>query len=102
VAGLGLAQVVLALRVQAEGMPAAAPEPARRGNLFRLFATLAALPVFFALWRLVFFEFAALLFCLLLNRVYGRGWLFNLIFSFSMVGLVHLLFVRVLYIQFTF
>lgn len=99
---LGSAQIVLALRSPEGGKPAFALEPERRGNLLRLFATLAALPALFAIWKLAFFEIAALAFCLFLNRVYGRGWPFTLIFSFLMVGLVHLLFVRMLYIQFTF
>lgn len=46
------------------------------------------------------FEFAALLFSVFMNRVYGRGWLFSWAFAIAFVAVVYFCFTKMLYIQF--
>ncbi|MDR1536127.1 MAG: tripartite tricarboxylate transporter TctB family protein [Planctomycetota bacterium] len=101
VLGLNSAQVVLWLKGKGEGKPSFALADEQRDNPRALFVTIAALVGLLVLWRLIFFEAAALLFCLAMNHFYGRGKLFNLVFSLLLVGLIHLFFARFLYIQFT-
>ncbi|MDR1520654.1 MAG: tripartite tricarboxylate transporter TctB family protein [Planctomycetota bacterium] len=97
---LSSAQVVMTLRHKGEGKDSFRMEAEQRGNLAKLFATILAMLGLFVIWKLVAFEAAALAFSLFVNWVYGRGWLFNLVFSAVMVGLIHIMFVRVLFIQF--
>ena len=97
---LGLAQITLFFRDRGEKKASFALPPDCRANAARIAATIGAMLGLFALWKLICFEAAAPAFCLFLNWVYGRGWLFNLIFSVLMTLLIHLLFTRLLYIQF--
>ena len=97
---LGLVQATLFFRDRGEKKTSFALPLDRRANAARIAATVGAMLGLFALWKLVRFEAAAPAFCLFLNWVYGRGWLFNLIFSALMTLLIHLLFTRLLYIQF--
>ena len=82
-----------------------------RKNLRTFFLTLGALVFCFALWHiptpaffldyyLTSFEPACLILCLILNILYKRSWLFNILFSTFIVLLIHLLFVRLLSISF--
>ncbi|MDR2392173.1 MAG: tripartite tricarboxylate transporter TctB family protein [Planctomycetota bacterium] len=97
---LGAVQATLFFRDRGEKKASFALPPDRRANVARIAATVGGMLGLFVLWKLVCFEAAAPAFCLFLNRVYGRGWLFNVVFSVLMTLLIHLLFTRLLYIQF--
>ena len=105
---LSLALVISYFRHQGEKTESFRMEVEQRDNLKPLVLTVVCLLGLFVLWHLLnqlvpsyCFEIAAVLFCLVLNRIYRRGWLFTVAYSVVIVTVVHFVFVRVLYIQFS-
>ncbi len=114
VPGAGFFPFIIALVVLALGLglvissiisPDGRPSPFRmdaeqRENLRPFVLTIVALFGFFVLWYLIRFEVAAFVFCIFLNKVYKRSWLFTIVFSVILVSVTYFIFNRLLFIQF--
>lgn len=100
VAFLGGLLTVKSFLFKGEKEPAFALDAEQRANLRPFFATILALAAMFGIWHLVNFECAAVLFGLGVNRLYGRSWLFSILFSVVFVGIIYLMFVKLFHIQF--
>ena len=117
--GIGLIITSITARSNSNRPSPFAMDMEQKGNPRLWYLTVAGLVGLFLLWYLaplrvftalvkseVFFfedyafEFAALVFSVFMNRVYGRGWLFSCVFALLFVGLVYFCFTKMLYIQF--
>lgn len=97
---LGIALIALSL-LHRDGQPSPFHmDKEQRENILPFALTIIAIFAFFALWRLIPFEWAALAFCLFMNRAYGRSWRFNILFSVIFVFSIHYIFNRLLFVQF--
>ena len=73
----------------------------QKKNIRHLVLTVVSLIGMFVVWHLINFEVALIVFSLFINRVYGRSWLFCILFTVVFVGLIYLMFDKVFHIQFT-
>lgn len=100
VAFLGGLLMLKSLMYKGEKEASFALDAEQRANLRPFFATIGSLAALFAVWHILNFEAAAVLFGLVINRLYGRSWRFGFLFSLVFVGLIYLMFVKLFHIQF--
>ncbi len=106
---LGVAIIAKGVLDKKEKRPAFLLDPDQKGNGFTWLVTILGIFVMLVLWlalskvesvRQYAFEISVLGFALAMNRFYKRSWGFTLVFSLAIVALIHILFVRVLFISF--
>jgi len=76
-------------------------DPEQRSHLKKIGCVVLAFAAFTLLWVFTEFFIAAAVLCLLLNLIFRRSLKFNLIFTVAYIGLLYLIFEKLLDIQFT-
>lgn len=71
-----------------------------RANMKPFLITIAAIVAYLILWKFITFFPATILFLLLLNYVYKRGWKFNIIFTIGFTAFIYFVFARLFSVMF--
>jgi hypothetical protein len=101
VALLGVVLIIQSLLFKGEKTSSFRMVAEQKKNIRSLVHTVGGLAGMFAVWHIINFEVAMSAFSLFINRMYGRGWRFCLVFTFVFVGLIYVMFDKVFHIQFT-
>lgn len=71
-----------------------------RANMKPFLITIGAIIAYFILWKFITFFPATILFLLLLNYIYKRGWKFNIIFTIGFTAFIYFVFARLFSVMF--